>query len=153
MTLSRHLPDEDATTALGRALAPLLRAGDCLCLYGGLGAGKTALSRATIRAKAGAEIDVPSPTYTLVNVYDVEPPIWHADLYRLSDTSEIEELGLLDSAHDSILLIEWPERLGSDLPERRLDIRLTMAGSGRNVILAPQGFGWPDFAPLLENVA
>lgn len=108
----------DATllAAIARALATELRAGDAVLLDGPVGAGKSHFARAFIRAylRSPAE-EVPSPTFTLVQSYDGDPPVWHADLYRLTDPAEIEELGLLDAMEDAITLIEWPERM-QDVP-------------------------------------
>ena len=93
--LERHLPDEGATTRLGEDLAMALRAGDVLALSGDLGAGKTTLARGLIRAMAGDEgLDVPSPTFTLVQSYDTRVPLNHFDLYRLGSPDELDELGL-----------------------------------------------------------
>ena len=104
--------DAGLTTGLARALAPELRAGDTLMLDGPVGAGKSHFARALIRARlANPAEDVPSPTFTLVQTYDGTPPLWHADLYRLTDPVEIEELGLLDALPESIALIEWPDRM------------------------------------------
>lgn len=104
--------DAGLTTAFARALAPELRAGDALLLDGPVGAGKSHFARALIRARLeNPAEDVPSPTFTLVQTYDGTPPLWHADLYRLSDPAEIDELGLLDALPEAIALIEWPERM------------------------------------------
>jgi tRNA threonylcarbamoyladenosine biosynthesis protein TsaE len=125
------LPDEAATAALGARLAGACRAGDVVALFGDLGAGKTTLARALIRALAGAGTEVPSPTFTLVQTY-VSPKlaIWHFDLYRLEDGREARELGL-EEAVDGLALIEWPERLGPELPSDRLEVRLDFSGAGR----------------------
>lgn len=104
--------DAALTEALARALAPELGAGDTLLLDGPVGAGKSHFARALIRARLGNPAEeVPSPTFTLVQTYDGDPPLWHADLYRLTDGSEIDELGLTDALEDSIALIEWPDRM------------------------------------------
>ena len=144
-TLSIALPDEHATERLGRALAPLLGAGDTVFLSGPLGAGKSALARAVIRSRPGsAIIEVPSPSYTLVNVYDsCETEIWHADLYRLSDPEEMAELGLTDAWDDALVLVEWPEKIGNDRPVRRLEITLHPApDGGRDATIRAHGPGW-----------
>ncbi|MDO8290570.1 MAG: tRNA (adenosine(37)-N6)-threonylcarbamoyltransferase complex ATPase subunit type 1 TsaE [Parvibaculum sp.] len=129
------LPDEAATEALGRALASLLRVGDFVALNGDLGAGKTALARAIIRARLGDDDeDVPSPTFTLVQTYEAPEAdgaeallITHVDLYRLDDPSEVRELGLGEALDEGAILMEWSEKLGS-LPATRLDITLTLKG-------------------------
>lgn len=105
---------EDMTAALARMLAATARPGDTILLDGPVGAGKTHFARAFIRARQGdAAEDVPSPTFTLVQTYDdpTGTEIWHADLYRLTDPSELAELGLDDALTDAICLIEWPDRL------------------------------------------
>ncbi|SDD45827.1 hypothetical protein SAMN05421538_101650 [Paracoccus isoporae] len=116
----------DATllAAIARALATELRGGDTVLLEGPVGAGKSHFARAFIRAvlRNPAE-EVPSPTFTLVQSYDGDPPVWHADLYRLSDPAEVEELGLLDAMEEAITLIEWPDRMGDVTGALRL--RLT----------------------------
>ncbi|MGQ9370922.1 tRNA (adenosine(37)-N6)-threonylcarbamoyltransferase complex ATPase subunit type 1 TsaE [Azospirillum sp. ST 5-10] len=136
------LPDESATEALARRLAPHLGRGDVLLLKGDLGAGKTAFARALIRALAGdGEAEVPSPTFTLVQTYDTPAgPVWHFDLYRLSGPEEVEELGW-DEAADGVALVEWPDRLGPLLPRNRFELTLAAgptAGSRRAELA---GFG------------
>lgn len=129
-------PDPEATEAIGAALAGLLQPGEVVTLEGGLGAGKTALARAIIRARAGdPALEVPSPTFALVQPYD---GLIHADLYRLADESEIFELGLLDD-DSAILLIEWPERAPLLAERAGLHIALTMAGQGRRIDIAARG--------------
>jgi tRNA threonylcarbamoyladenosine biosynthesis protein TsaE len=118
------LPDEAATEALAARLAARAAGGDVLALRGELGAGKTRFARAFIRALGGSG-EVPSPTFTLVQVYDVAPaPVWHFDLYRLKSPEEAWELGIEEAFAAGISLIEWPEKLGPLLPRRRLDITL-----------------------------
>ena len=114
-----ELPDADATTRLGQAIAPLLAAGDSVLLYGPLGMGKSTLARGLIRALTTPDEDVPSPTFTLVQFYDSEPPVAHFDLYRLTRPEEAFEIGLDDALDVGAALIEWPERLGDD-PARML---------------------------------
>lgn len=131
------LPDLAATEALAQRIAPRLAAGDTLLLSGQIGAGKSSFARAVIRARMGAEVEVPSPTYTLVQTYDAgETEIWHADLYRLGDASEIEELGLIDAMETAICLIEWPEKLDTDAPANALRLGFVAAGSEHRVTLA-----------------
>jgi tRNA threonylcarbamoyladenosine biosynthesis protein TsaE len=105
------LADDAATAALGARLAAGLKPGDLVLLSGGLGAGKTALARAIVRTLLGdPALDVPSPSFALVQPYETATgPVLHADLYRLRDPREIDELGLFDRA-DAIVLVEWPER-------------------------------------------
>ena len=132
VALSLNLPDPEATDALGRMLAGLCRRGDTILLEGPIGAGKSALARAFIRARLGADEEVPSPTFTLVQVYDdAETEIWHADLYRLTHPDEVWELGLDQAFDTAICLVEWPDRLGRHLPPGALAIRLETKGEGR----------------------
>ncbi|MCU0903859.1 MAG: tRNA (adenosine(37)-N6)-threonylcarbamoyltransferase complex ATPase subunit type 1 TsaE [Tabrizicola sp.] len=130
------LPTEAQTLELGRKLAGLARAGDVILLDGPIGAGKSALARAFIRARLGEAEDVPSPTFTLVQVYDDGvTEIWHADLYRLSHPDEVWELGLDQAFDTAICLVEWPDRLGKHLPPDALRLRLEAKGEGREVVI------------------
>jgi len=155
--LDLPLPDLAATEALGRALARLLRPGDVVALHGDLGAGKTALARALIRALPGAPgacgdaaaEEVPSPTFTLVQTYDREPaPVWHFDLYRLEDAAEVDELGFSEALAGGISLIEWPERLGGRLggrlPAAALNVILVFDGDEARRARLDGGGDWPD---------
>jgi len=118
------LPDENATAALAAQLAAMARRGDVIALRGELGAGKTSLARAFVRSRGGGET-VPSPTFTLVQTYELPGgAVWHFDLYRLRTAEEAWELGIEDAFRDGISLIEWPERLGALLPARCLMISL-----------------------------
>ncbi|MCQ8279765.1 tRNA (adenosine(37)-N6)-threonylcarbamoyltransferase complex ATPase subunit type 1 TsaE [Acetobacteraceae bacterium KSS8] len=129
--LTRDLPDLAATEAFGRSLASLLRPGDCILLDGPLGAGKTALARALLRAACGREaMEVPSPSYTLVQGYETPGglPIHHFDLWRLDGPSALEELGW-DEARDGVVLVEWPDRLGALTPEDALRLDLSLLPS------------------------
>lgn len=125
------LADDDATTAFGGRLALLLRPGDLVLLQGDLGAGKTALARAMIRVLVGdAALDVPSPSFALVQPYDAAPaPILHADLYRLAAAREIDELGLFDRP-EAIVLVEWPERAPGLLAKADVIVKLTIPPDG-----------------------
>ncbi len=141
------MQDLPATEALGRRLAALARPGDVIALEGALGAGKTSLARAFIRAliaQGGApdNEEIPSPTFTLVQVYDREPaPVWHFDLYRLERPEEVYELGFEEALADAISLIEWPGRLGALLPDERLEVSLRFAegGDGRHATITGYG--------------
>jgi len=144
MSLDIRLADAEATEALGAALALRLRPGDAVCLYGPLGAGKTTLARGLIRALTGPEEDVPSPTFTLMQLY--EGPrfsVSHFDLYRLEQAGEVDELGLDEALEDGAALIEWPQRLGGRLPPDRLDIEIAFDAEGRLARLTPHG-AWQE---------
>ena len=146
MTLAEdiYLPDESATAALGAALARQIRRGEAICLNGPLGAGKSTLARALVRALTRPDEEVPSPTFTLVQTYDgPDFPIAHFDLYRLSDPDEAYEIGLDEALEDGIALIEWPQRLDDRLPADRLDIEITLEGDARRARLNAHG-SWRD---------
>jgi tRNA threonylcarbamoyladenosine biosynthesis protein TsaE len=134
------LEDEAATAGLGAALARLLQPGEAVCLSGPLGAGKSTLARALVRALTTPDEDVPSPTFTLVQFY--EGPrlrVAHFDLYRLSNPDEAYEIGLDEALDDGAAVIEWPERLAGRLPEDRLDVEIALRDRGRSARLAPHG--------------
>ena len=122
-TFSVALANETATAQLMADLALLVGPGDVITLSGDLGAGKTAAARAMIRYLASDDaLEVPSPTFTLAQSYDLPFPIVHADLYRINDASELEEIGLSPLPEGTLALIEWPERAAEALPEDRIDI-------------------------------
>jgi tRNA threonylcarbamoyladenosine biosynthesis protein TsaE len=127
-TITLALPDLAATARLGAALSRRLAMGDIVALHGDLGAGKTELARAIIRAAAGDEaLIVPSPTFTLAETYDTPlGPIWHFDLYRLDSPEQVWELGFEEALAGGVSLIEWPARIGALLPVERLDATLTI---------------------------
>lgn len=138
------LPDEGATAALAARLAAVAVPGDVIALSGELGAGKTCFARGFIRSRGGDET-VPSPTFTLVQTYDLPGgAVWHFDLYRLRGAQEAWELGIEDAFRDGISLIEWPERLGALLPADHLGIALTFGAtpSARRAMLTAGG-DWP----------
>lgn len=146
---SLFLPSEEATDALGIRLARHLARGDTILLTGPIGAGKSQLSRAIIRARLGRMEDVPSPTFTLVQTYDApDADIWHADLYRLSHPDEVFELGLEEAFSTAICLIEWPERLGPYAPADAIHISLSPEGEGRRAVISFAGR--PELAKALE---
>jgi len=123
---------------LGEKLGRALRSGDVIALIGGLGAGKTTLARGLVQAVLPHEV-VPSPTYTLVQTYDLPDfTLWHCDLYRLEHPDEAYELGLMDAMEEDVCLLEWPDRLGRLLPQDALKIEIGFEGDGRHVTLT----GW-----------
>ena len=136
-TFSLSLPDETATERLGATLAKRLRPRDVVALLGGLGTGKTTLARAILRAASGdPALVVPSPTFTLAEVYDTPAGVfWHFDLYRLENAEQVFELGWEEARADGIALVEWAERLGALLPSERLTVTRHMEGEGRRAIL------------------
>jgi tRNA threonylcarbamoyladenosine biosynthesis protein TsaE len=145
------LGDEKSTAAFAARLAGLARPGDVIGLSGDLGAGKTSFARAFIQARGGDET-VPSPTFTLVQTYDLPGgAIWHFDLYRLRAAEEAWELGIEEAFQTGISLIEWPERLGALLPARSLGVALDFgaASTVRRATLSPGG----DWADRLAGIA
>jgi tRNA threonylcarbamoyladenosine biosynthesis protein TsaE len=134
--LTLDLPTPDDTAALGVRLAAVARPGDCLLLEGPIGAGKSHLARAFIQARLGRAEEVPSPSFTLVQVYEAAGvEIWHADLYRLTHPDEVWELGLDDAFAKAICLVEWPDRLGRHVPPDALHLRLEAWGDGRRAVV------------------
>lgn len=148
--MSLFLPTEAQTATIGRKLASMLAAGDVITLSGPIGAGKSLLARALIKARLiplGLDEDVPSPSFTLVQSYQAGPlEIWHCDLYRLSDPDEVMELGLEDAFADALCLIEWPDRLGSDVPDSALSLTLGLRSQdeGRDLLLSWTDPAWTD---------
>ena len=128
------LPDLDATSRLGRAIASGLSRGDAVALWGDLGAGKTTLARAILQA-LGVTEDVPSPTFTIVQNYDTSPAIAHYDLYRLKSPREMAELGFEDALDQGAVLVEWPERAPEALPSDALHVRLGLQDGVRTARL------------------
>lgn len=155
--LTLNLQNEAETLAFGKSLGPRLRAGDFIALSGPLGAGKTTFARGLIRAFVGTEIEVPSPTFTLVQTYvrlasaNSKTPLthsgldlYHFDLYRLKNAEEVWELGWEDITSD-VALVEWPDKAGEHLPDDRLDIVLSFHGDGRIAqFFAREPKSWKD---------
>jgi tRNA threonylcarbamoyladenosine biosynthesis protein TsaE len=135
------LADEEATARLGAELAALARPGDAITLSGPLGVGKTALARGFIAA-LGHQGEVPSPSFAIVQPYeDLDPPVWHVDLYRVEGASEIEELGL-DSSVNAVLLVEWPERAGEGAWPDALGLSLNFGHDGARSLTARVPPAW-----------
>ncbi len=143
-----RLEGAEATEAFGRRLAPRLRAGDVVALFGELGAGKTTLARG-ILAGLGHSGDVASPTFPIVQTYappDTRIPLWHVDLYRIEDPTELDEIGLDDARGEAALLIEWPERLPALWPDTlQLNLEIRADGARALTALVPPAWGarWP----------
>jgi tRNA threonylcarbamoyladenosine biosynthesis protein TsaE len=136
------LPDEAATGAFAARISALAAVGDIIALKGDLGAGKTTFARGFIRARGSTE-EVPSPTFTLVQVYDLTPAaIWHFDLYRLKSPEEAWELDIEEAFVEGISLIEWPERLDPLLPQRRLQINSCSVTSEARRAILDAGESW-----------
>lgn len=123
-------PDPMATSRLGAALASVARAGDLICLWGDLGAGKTHLAKA-FGAALGVEETVTSPSFVLMAEYVGRIPLFHIDLYRLADAADALAGGLIDERQaEGVTLVEWPDRMGEALPDGRLDVRIDGSGDG-----------------------
>lgn len=147
---------EHDTSQIARMLLDYLKPGDCLLLVGPVGVGKSFFARALIQAQMqrdGQTEDVPSPTFTLIQEYETSlGRFCHADLYRLGDPSELDELGLPSYFSDAICLIEWPEKLGSYRPERNLLVKMSLgrAVESREIEFLPSGEGWSWISQLAD---
>jgi tRNA threonylcarbamoyladenosine biosynthesis protein TsaE len=144
MSFTVDLADDAATARLGAVVGRLLRAGEAICLWGRLGAGKSTLARGLVRALTRPDEDVPSPTFTLVQFYETAKfSLAHFDLYRLTRPDEVEEIGLDEALDNGAVVVEWPERLEGRLPPDRLDIEIATVGEGagehRIARLTPHG--------------
>jgi tRNA threonylcarbamoyladenosine biosynthesis protein TsaE len=135
------LSDEEATVEAGAKLAAAVRTGDVIALSGPLGVGKTTLARGFLAA-LGHEGEVPSPSFAIVQPYeDLDPAVWHVDLYRIEDPSEIEELGL-DSAAHAVLLVEWPDRAPANKWPEALNLSLKFGDGGERILTAKTPPSW-----------
>jgi tRNA threonylcarbamoyladenosine biosynthesis protein TsaE len=137
------LKDAAATARLGADIAARLEPGEAVLLYGPLGMGKSTLARGLIRALTRPDEDVPSPTFTLVQFYESDPPVAHFDLYRLTRPGEASEIGLDEALDEGCVVIEWPERLGED-PGRWLGpdvLTVTLAEQGQGRVATVSGAG------------
>lgn len=134
-SISKYIPNEGDMTRLGMRIGAALNPNDVLLLEGAIGAGKSHLARAVIRSRIGKDEDIPSPTYTLVQTYETPSgEVWHADLYRLGDSSEIVELGLDGAFDHALVIIEWADRLPQEfVPARAIRITIQTEGDGRNI--------------------
>lgn len=144
MSFLLHTPED--SLALGRRLAGLARPGDVIALSGQLGAGKTSIARGLLAA-LGLEGEAPSPSFAIVQPYappEVRFPVLHVDLYRLDSPEEAEELGLDDARYDSLLIVEWPERLGDAAWHDALWLSLDVAPDGARALTAKVPAAWKD---------
>ncbi|MFQ5622627.1 MAG: tRNA (adenosine(37)-N6)-threonylcarbamoyltransferase complex ATPase subunit type 1 TsaE [Paracoccaceae bacterium] len=148
----------EALGAIARAIGRVLRGGDAVLLSGPVGSGKSHFARALIQdrlAAIGRAEDVPSPSFTLVQTYDLgDATLWHADLYRLRGEDDAAELGLEDAFDTAICLVEWPDRLGALAPSRRIDVALSFSGLSdetRTVRIVLQGPDWDAVQAVLER--
>ena len=152
-----RLATAEDTATLAQAIAPLLMAGDVILLHGPIGAGKTHFARALVQARlaaVGRAEDVPSPTFTLVQVYEAgEVEVWHADLYRLTHADEVVELGLDEAFEAAICLVEWADRLGTLRPAGALDLTLApdAAGQLRRAHFHSDGAHWAQVFAALRD--
>jgi tRNA threonylcarbamoyladenosine biosynthesis protein TsaE len=140
--LTLQCPNEDTTSALGRFIGERLQPGDVLALWGELGAGKTLLTRGIARGLGvPPQIPITSPTFTFINEYDGRLHLYHLDLYRLTHPDELETLPWRDALYGSgTAVIEWPERMGEDLPEERWDFHITITGDeSRTISITARG--------------
>lgn len=148
-TISLSLTSPEAMTEFAHQMAQVLRRGDTLLLSGPIGAGKSTFARAVIQARLGYAEDVPSPTFTLVQVYDhPDGDMWHCDLYRLTDSQEVFELGLDEAFADAICLIEWPDRLGDAAPANALHLTFAAGDDAHLVTIS----GSADWAVRLGHI-
>jgi tRNA threonylcarbamoyladenosine biosynthesis protein TsaE len=136
------LVDERATAEAGARLSTLLVKGDIVTLAGPLSAGKTTFVRGLLRA-LGHMGEVPSPSFAIVQPYEMlKPPVWHVDLYRVEDQSELGELGLSEAIEDGVLLVEWPERAGVDAWPEALALSLAVEPDGARILTAKVPASW-----------
>lgn len=143
-----RLVNELELVQLTARLAPNVRCGDIIALSGDLGAGKTSFARGLIRS-LGFAGEVPSPSFTLVQIYEppaLRLPVWHVDLYRLTEARDADALALEEAAH-ALTIIEWPERLGSSLDRNALRLRIKGAGEAERCLTAEVPASWKDRWP------
>lgn len=135
------------------ALSKHLKQGDCLLLNGDLGAGKTQFSKFLIQALVKDKIDVPSPTFTIVQTYDSDDlEIWHFDLYRIGDVDELEEIGWFEDIKNRLSLVEWPDRLGTYAPKNALEVSISIQENDlRCVRLSTSDQKWDQHVKDIKN--
>lgn len=136
------ITNEEDTKDLAIKIGSILRKKDCIALRGDLGAGKTSFSRSLIRNLGSDTQEVPSPTFTLVQFYNLPNfTIWHFDLYRIKHPEEIYELGWEDACYDGVTLVEWPENAGDLMPEDRIEIDIFFTGNNGERTITIKGLG------------
>ncbi|MDE4134759.1 tRNA (adenosine(37)-N6)-threonylcarbamoyltransferase complex ATPase subunit type 1 TsaE [Phaeobacter sp. QD34_3] len=141
------------TAALAKKIAGAVGPGDCLLLEGPIGAGKTHFARHLIQSLQNPPEDVPSPTFTLVQTYDVAAgELWHTDLYRLTSLDEIEELGLITAFDEAITLVEWPDRLAELTPAHALHLTFALDPDDENARQLTLEWGDKKWQPLMERI-
>lgn len=147
-----HFSSPQATARFAEKLAPLLGAGDVLLLEGPVGSGKTHFARSLIQSRLPVPEDVPSPTFTIVQIYELgDLDIWHCDLYRLTSPEEAVELGLEDAFDTALCLVEWPDRLADLAPADALTLCFsTDADLGARTVVFHASH--PKWAPLMERL-
>lgn len=129
--------DAASLMAFGAVIYPILQIGDVITLTGELGAGKTTFARGLIQSALSENEDVPSPTYTLIQTYELADfDLWHCDLYRLNAPDDVLELGLIDMEADIVSLIEWPDKMGGHVNPDALNCHITFKGEGRELVLS-----------------
>ncbi|MEX5598196.1 tRNA (adenosine(37)-N6)-threonylcarbamoyltransferase complex ATPase subunit type 1 TsaE [Pseudophaeobacter sp. C1-32P7] len=147
------LASAEDTADLAQKIAGALCPGDCLLLEGPIGAGKTHFARHLIQSLQDIPEDVPSPTFTLVQTYEVPAgELWHADLYRLSSLDEVEELGLLAAFDTAITLVEWPDRLEELAPQHALHLTFALDPDSEDARLLTLRWSDDRWQPLMEQV-
>lgn len=138
--METHVPDLAALDAFARAFTGRLRAGSTVAFHGSLGAGKTTLIRALVRALHGSDAAVSSPTFVFRQSYDGAPPVEHLDLYRIEDRTELDELGLEDAfGPDRVTFVEWPDRAPELLPPGAIELHIAGTGDGPRTIFVLRG--------------
>jgi tRNA threonylcarbamoyladenosine biosynthesis protein TsaE len=143
-----RIKDEKAMLSIGRDLARQLRAGDMVTLSGSLSAGKTTLVRGLL-AGLGHKGETPSPSFAIVQPYEMlSPPVWHVDLYRIENPSDLDELGLDDVGEDAVLIVEWPEHAGARAWPQALALSLEVMEDGSRALTAEVPGAWEGRWPL-----